>query len=218
MKTVLGLAALFSARLAAAQSPGASGHPEFTVEIVAGKGCPPEPLPAASRRTLYLQTDARTVNKLVLVEGPFRVLDGLACGANGAKLQLPASPYVCPGYDEACDDPSVQKYDVMARLVGKPGASMKIGSCAFGPGPDGLMGTGDDVGDCSADNYVEVRKAEAGGFRDAAKALTTVTVDVDGDGVLDRVSLFDSRLRDFFWTVDAEGRAHAQVFFVAVGK
>lgn len=218
MITVLGLASLLAAGPAAAQSPGATGHPEFTVEIVAGKGCPPEPLPAASRRTLYLQADAGAANKVGLVEGPFQVLDGVACDASGATLQLPASPYICPGYDEACDDPLVQKYDVMARLVGRPGAAMKIGACAFGPGPDGLMGTGDDIADCTADNYVEVRRAGTGGFHDAAKELTTVSVDVDGDGLLDRVNLFDSRLRDYFWTVDAEGRAHAQVFFVAVGK
>lgn len=233
MSSAIGLIALLAAAAGAgpagAQGIGLSGHPEFNLEIIAQPTCAPQPLTDTSRRVIFLQADfsdqpggrkradVKTVNKINLVEGPFQVLDGSACDGE-AKLQLPANPYTCPGGGTACDDPSFQRYNVMARLVGRPGGAMKIGTCAFSAGEDGVMGTGDDLADCSAENYIEVRTAGQSRFNDVTKELTTISADVDGDGVLDRVSLFDARLADYFWSTDAEGRAHAQLFFVAVGK
>lgn len=233
MKTAIVLSALLaaaSAGRASAQGIGSSGHPEFNLEIIAKPSCPSQPLADTSRRVIFLQADfsdqpggrkradVNAVNKINLVEGAFQVADGNACDGNGASLRLPANPYVCPAASAACDDPSFQKYNVMARLVGKPGSAIKIGTCAFAAGDDGVMGTGDDLATCSAENHVEVRTAGQGRFHDVTKELTTVSADVDGDGVLDRASLFDPRLQDYFWSVDAQGQAHAQVFFVAVGK
>ncbi|HVE13803.1 MAG TPA: hypothetical protein VNI01_10450 [Elusimicrobiota bacterium] len=226
---VAGFAALLACRPAAAQG-GSSGHPEFNLEIIAKKTCTTEPLTGTNRHVIFVQADfsdqpagktkaeINPVNKINLVEGPFQVLDGNACNADGAKFQLPANPYTCGSTDPNCEDPSFQKYNVMARLVGKPGTAMKIGTCGFAAGPDGVLGTPDDVATCSSENYVDVRKSGRSRFQDATKELTTVYADVNGDGTLQRVPLFDPRLLDYLWTVDTQGQAHAQLFFVAVGK
>jgi hypothetical protein len=40
---------------------------------------------------------------------------------------------------------------------------------------------------------------------------------VPADGVCDtRVALFASQLQDYFWNWDTTGKAHAQLFFVAL--
>lgn len=207
----------FAAGPVFAQGVGVTGHPEYNIEIIARKDCPAAPSDL-SRRALYVQADF-AVDRINLAEGPFLILDAIACDLNGAKLQLPAKPYACPTDEETpCDDPAVQRYAVLARPVGKPDAALKLGTCSFAAGPDGLMGTGDDAASCAPEASVEVRVSSRAVVNDASKELMTVSVDADGDGALDRVGLFDPRLRDKLWIMDAEGQAHAQLFFVAVGR
>jgi hypothetical protein len=43
-----------------------------------------------------------------------------------------------------------------------------------------------------------------------------VSVDLDGDGVEEQVSLFDDALQDFFWQVDNDGLRVAQLRFYPV--
>jgi hypothetical protein len=50
-------------------------------------------------------------------------------------------------------------------------------------------------------------------FMDASKQLLTVVADIDGDGTLDTVPLFNGALQDYFWDIDSTGRAHAQLRF-----
>jgi hypothetical protein len=229
-KTLAGLLAACALGGVASAQVGGSGHPEYNLEIIAKKDCPTQALADTSRHVIFVKADfsdqpggktrseVDPTNKINLVEGPFQVLDGNACNGDGAKFQLPANPFSCPAGATTCEDPTFQKYNVMARLVGKPGTAMKIGTCAFAAGADGVLGTGDDTATCSSENYVDVRTAGHSRFRDVTKELTTVYADIDGDGTLDRVGLFDPRLVDYLWSVDAQGQAHAQVFFVAVGK
>ena len=43
--------------------------------------------------------------------------------------------------------------------------------------------------------------------------LLYVYADVDGDGVIDRMPLFDSRLEDYFWQYDNQGLKLVQLRF-----
>ena len=44
-------------------------------------------------------------------------------------------------------------------------------------------------------------------------ALTTMAVDLDGDGVLEVVNIFDPALQDYFWNYDNRGLRLTQLRF-----
>lgn len=161
------------------------------------------------------------MNDIMLSPGPFGVIDGNACNDGVASFQLPLNPCVEGGTvndDCSVDDPQFQVYEVYARVVGKPGTGVDVTTCATGPGPDLQLDTADDVIVCSTENWLEMRqKGAAPKFTNQSKALLTVCLDTDGDGACERrVALFNSDLYDYFWNWNTFGKAHAQLFFVAV--
>ncbi len=159
----------------------------------------------------------------MLAPGPFAVLDGNACTDGVAKFQLPLNPCVVGGtVNDACsvDDPTFQNYGVYARLVGKPNTGVDVTTCATGAGLDGLLGTADDVIVCSTENWLSLRgsgKDSKPHFENVSKELLSICVDTSGDGVCDtRYALFASQFEDYFWNWNTEGKAHAQLFFMAI--
>jgi len=50
-------------------------------------------------------------------------------------------------------------------------------------------------------------------FDNVTKYLLYIYADIDGDGVLDRVPLFDSSLTGYFWDYDNQGLKLAQLRF-----
>lgn len=54
-------------------------------------------------------------------------------------------------------------------------------------------------------------------FVDYTEELLTVYADVDLDGMLERVPLFDASLENYFWQWNTKGKAHAQLVFIPKG-
>ena len=53
-------------------------------------------------------------------------------------------------------------------------------------------------------------------FENVSRQLLTVCVDTSGDGVCDdRIGLFDSVGRDYWWSFDQAGRPHVQLVLFA---
>jgi hypothetical protein len=157
-------------------------------------------------------------NDIMLGPGPFAVLDGNACNDGVAVFQLPLNP-CADTLDQACslDDPTFQEYEVYERLVGKPGTGIDVTTCATNDGGTPNDPT-DDIVVCSAENLVDMRqKGTAPKFVNHSKELLTICVDTTGDGVCDtRLALFAPQFKDYFWNWNTDGKAHAQLFFVAV--
>jgi len=136
--------------------------------------------------------------KIGLTEGDFLVLD--ANGTDGtATFQLP---------NPDPDGDGITSYSVYSRALGKPGGSSLTTTCAIDPS------TGDTI--CSTQSMVLVRGAGGSKFTNVSSAMLYVVADIDGDGHLDKIPLFDDRLQDYFWQYDNAGLRLAQVRFYEI--
>jgi len=167
--------------------------------------------------------DLHGKTKIELAEGDdFQVLDGNGCDSEGAELMLPANPFSCPDPTEDDNDGAIvdeclgedltfQEYEVFVRLVGKPGTGIDVATCG-----EGLDDEGEEVIYCSTERVVRVRDKGKPQTSNVTRELTTVLADVDDDGDLDRVGLFDDALSGYFWDWGTNGKAHAQLIFVPI--
>lgn len=147
-----------------------------------------------------LASDIDKKNKIYLdqsYDGTFAVLDGNACNGDGALFQLPA-----PG-----------AYAIYARALGAPGGRADMTTCATGAGDDLVLGTADDEIVCSTDSVVLVRGKGKSSFDNVTSELTTIYADIDGDGDMETVEIFDADLYDYFWNYDNRGLRLAQLRF-----
>jgi hypothetical protein len=133
--------------------------------------------------------------RINLGEGDFNVIDANATDGTGA-FQLP---------DPDADGDGITSYSVFSRALGTPGGSSITQTCATD------VTTGDLV--CSTETMVLVRSSGGSKFTNVSRALLFVVADVNGDGTIDKVPLFDDRLQDFFWSYDNNGLRLAQVRF-----
>lgn len=138
-------------------------------------------------------------SKILLSEGPdFQVLD--ANGTDGsAKFELP---------NPDPDNSGITTYSVYARALGKPGGSSTMVPCAT------EIINGEEL--CSTQSLVSVRSSGKQSFSNVSQQLLYVYVDVDGDGDIDRVPLFDDRMRDYFWSYDNRGLKILQLRFYPI--
>jgi hypothetical protein len=134
--------------------------------------------------------------KIGLAEGPdFKVLD--ANGTDGgAKFQMPSPDP---------DGDGVTVYSVYVRALGKPGGSAKMTACAIDPL------TLEEV--CSLSSVSVKRSAGKQSFSNVSKELLYVQIDIDGDGDIDSIPLFDDRLQDYLWSYDNSGLKLLQMRF-----
>jgi hypothetical protein len=130
--------------------------------------------------------------------GNFQVLDA-NCTDNGAQFQLP---------NPDPDNDGITTYSVWARALGKPGGSSETTTCATDP-VDGQVY-------CSVYTMVQVREKGQSSFSNVSKQLLYVYADIDGDGTLDRMPLFDDRLKDYYWSYDNNGLKLLQLRFYEV--
>ena len=133
--------------------------------------------------------------KILLSEGSFEVLDGNATDGSGS-FQLPHP------------DPSgtgVLQYSVFARPLGKPGGSSTLTTCATDPV------TLEEI--CSVSSLISERKKGKSSFSNVSKELLTITADIDGDGNLETVPLFDESLEGYLWDYDNNGLKLLQLRF-----
>ena len=225
--TTIFAVAVFSAQLFATGNGAPSGE-HYNLNILGKDRCAGDDLTGSNRHTIQVLlhfSDTTTTgqlfatmdrrNKIFLKEGDFQVLDGNACDGNGATFQLPANPFTCPTEDPEClnSDPTFQNYTVWIRELGKPGGEAEMRTCAVDAGADGIVGNADDEITCSTENVVLVRSSGKSSFRDVTKQLTTLVVDIDGDGDLERVGIFDGRLYSYFWDFDNRGLRLVQLRF-----
>jgi hypothetical protein len=134
--------------------------------------------------------------RIMLKEGEFAVLD--ADGTDGvAQFQLP-SP------DPEADGTTV--YSVFARALGTPGGKSITTTCMVDP-------TDPTTQICSGIQLTLERKRGQSVFENVSKYLLYIYADVTGDGVVDRVPLFNDKLKDYFWQYDNYGLKLAQLRF-----
>ena len=215
-KLSLSIAALFfAAPITALAGNGAPSGAHYNLNIIGHTKCSGDDLVGSNRHNIQVLLNggdaadaidgqvATTLdkrNKIFLqqsFDGTFQVMDGNACDGNGARFKLPA-----PG-----------AYEIYARALGRPGGSATLTTCATGAGDDLVLGTADDEIVCSTDNVLLVRSKGKSTFANVTSELTTISADLDGDGVLDSVNIFDPALYDYFWNYDNRGLRLAQLRF-----
>jgi hypothetical protein len=135
--------------------------------------------------------------KILLSEGDFAVLDSNATDGTGA-FRLPSPDP---------DGDGVTEYSVFARALGKPGGNLRITTCGI---------DADGVEICSLESAVFTRNSGKSRFENVSRELLFVFVDLDGDGVVERIPLFDDRLEGFLWSVDNQGLRLLQLRFIEI--
>lgn len=155
------------------------------------------PLTDSNRHSLFINMDG--TSKIVLSEGPFKVIDGNGTdGSAGFSLPSP----------DANQD-GVSDYAVYTRLVGQPGSGIDLRTCGIDP----VDGTSTF---CSQTTFSMDRILGTSDFQDVSEKLLAVYADIDGDSGVDRVPLFSSGLDGNFWDTDTEGRVHVQLKFCPI--
>jgi hypothetical protein len=146
---------------------------------------------------LFVALGGRT--KINLAEGEFAVLDANATDGTGA-FQLPVPD---------ADADGITEYSaVYSRALGTPGGSSTTTTCATDPV------TGEVI--CSTLSSVLVRTKGKSSFTNVSAELLYVVADIDGDGDLDKVPLFDDRAQDYFWQYDNNRLKPAQMRFYQI--
>lgn len=188
LSVVLGCAEVY------AGGAGNTGGGCYNLNIIAVKTKTAD-MTGTSGHSLFVVQGGRT--SIGLQEGAFSVLD--RNGTDGkASFRLPNPDPTNSG---------ITAYSVFARLVGKPNSTLNMGTCAY-----------DALGElyCSEELISMKRIAGTSKFMNVSEELLYIYADIDGDGIRDRVPLFDSRLQDYFWNVDSTGKMHAQLRFCPV--
>lgn len=133
---------------------------------------------------IFVKLEGNT--KINLAEGDtYQVLDANGTDNDGASFQLP---------NPDPDNDGVTQYSVFARALGKPGGSSTMTTCA-------TVVDGDFAGQqlCSSEPLLSVRSKGGSKFTNVSKQLLYIYADIDGDGIIDRVPLFDDRMEDYYW-------------------
>lgn len=137
--------------------------------------------------------------RILLQEGDFAVLD--ANGTDGeAMFQLP---------NPDPDNTGTTLYSVYVRALGKPGGKGTITPGAF-TAEDGSTWIMSEIS-------LEVeRKPGKNSFVNASKELLYIWVDIDADGKLEHINLFNDAYYGYFWDYDNQGCKLVQLRFYEV--
>lgn len=174
---------------------GAPSGAHFTLNIIGVPKGKTATMTSGSR--IFVPLGGKT--RINLVEGTdFQVLDANATDGSGS-FQLP---------NPDPDNDGITEYSVFARALGKPGGSAKLTTAAVDPL------TGETY--YSTESVVFVRGTGGSKFTNVSSALLYVYVDLDGDGTLERLPLFDDRLQGYFWEYDNAGLRLVQLRFYEV--
>jgi hypothetical protein len=180
-----------------AKGNGAPSGAHYNLNII---GVPKDKTAAMDNNSghrIFVKLDGKS--KIWLQEGEnFQVLDANGTDGNGAKFQLP---------DPDPDDDLVLSYSVWARALGKPGGKSQTRTCyvdTFG------------VEYCSVDTLELERKKGKSTFTNVSKELLTLYVDIDNDGNLERVGIFDDEAWQYFWDYNNQGLKLAQLRFYPI--
>jgi len=203
----LGLAVVVGIALAtpAHADNGAPSGPHYNLNIIGVSKGKTSPMVDSERHTIFvgLGRDEVVESRIYLGQGDFQVCDGNAFDAafdctgtriasQGAAFQLPSPA-------------GTTSYEVWARGLGKPGGKATITTCATDPLTLEIV--------CSTENVVLVRNTGKSTFKNVTNELTSLMVDLNGDGILERIALFSGGLQDFFWQYDNQQLRLAQLRF-----
>jgi len=146
---------------------------------------------------IFVKLEGKT--KIMLAEGDdYQVTD--ANGTDGTAA------FTLPNPDPEND--GITTYSVYARAVGKPGGISTMTTCATDPV------TGEEV--CSLETLLSVRGTGKPTFSNVSRELLYIYADLDDDGTVERVPLFDSRLEDYLWSYDNNGLKVLQLRFYPI--
>jgi hypothetical protein len=143
--------------------------------------------------------------KISLQQGlEFMVLDADATDGRGS-FQMP---------NPDPDGTGQTLYSVWVRPLAKPGGTLETTPCGDIPIYDPL--TGEQIGTqylCQTENVVTVRGKGKSKFTDVSSQLLYIYLDLDGDGVAEKYSLFDSLFEGTFWNMNNDGSRLVQFRF-----
>ncbi len=183
------------ATLAAAGNGGPAGA-HYSLNIIGvAKGKTADMTTGSGHRIFVPEAGTAKIN---LSEGDFQVLDGN--GTDGiAAFQLP---------NPDPDGDLRTSYSVFARALGKPGGSSTTTTCGVDKSTGEIF--------CSVESAVLVRTGGRSTFTNVSRELLSVSADLDGDGDLERTTLFSSALDEYYWEYDNAGLKLAQLRFYAI--
>jgi len=136
--------------------------------------------------------------RINLTEGDYKVLDR-NCTDGPAAFRLP---------NPDPDGDGTTAYSVYARALGKPGGSSTTTTC-FDDAQSGETY-------CSVYSMILVRSTGKSSFTNVSKELLYVYVDTDGNGTVERYSLFSDALDEYFWDYNNNGLKLAQLRFYQI--
>jgi hypothetical protein len=172
---------------------GAPSGAHFNLNIIGMANPKSSNLSGGDGRRIFVPLSGST--KILLSQGDFGVLD--ANGTDGsASFRLP---------NPDPENDGITTYSVYARALGKPGGSSRTTTCATDPTTGELY--------CSVESMVMVREGGKSTFSNVSKQLLYVYADLDGDGTVERMPLFDDRLQDYYWQYDNNGLRVVQLRF-----
>jgi len=189
---------------------GALSGPHYNLNIIGIPKDKTADMTSNNGRRIFVPLEGKA--RIMLIEGDdFDVLD-----ANGTKG---SASFQLPNPDPDGDGTTV--YSVWARPVGKPGGAVVVTTCAdqyVGPGADGIQGTEDDIyeEECSLVTLEVTRTKGKPRFVNVSKELLYIYADIDEDGIVERIPLFDDSLQDYFWSYDNNGLKVLQLRFYEV--
>jgi len=175
---------------------GAPSGPHFNLNLIGAKttNCPQTE--GSGGNVIFVALTG--TSKIELFPGTsFAVLDNNACIDKVAQFQLPPT-------NTTGGSPS---YTVWARVVGKPGGSGSLTTCATD------VVTLEQV--CSLNSVITMRTKGQQKFVNVTNELTTLCF-INSLGQTQCVNLFDPAFQDFFWSYNNQGQKILQLRFYPV--
>ena len=234
MRMITGIAVLSTLMASSALAQTGNGAPKgahYTLNIIGVENPKKTDLTDSNRHTIFVALGAKGAGvetKIYLGASPdFVVCDGngfdaahdctgtLVSPADGAVFGLPCNTNLTDpdgtgtGTLVPCDVNETAAYQVWARALGSPKGSptSTTTTCAWD------YTTSPATWWCSSESMVLVRERAKSVFKDYTNELTSMLVDINGDGTLDRVSLFSAGLQDWYWSYVNQGLRLAQLRF-----
>ena len=189
---------------------GAPSGPHYNLNIIGVPKGKTADMSGDSGHRIFVPLNTST--KIYLSQGSFQVLD--ANGTDGqAAFQLPL-PAECYGTVDPLTGLVVTptsctvRYTVWIRALGKPGGNANMYTCVQDPDvTGGYM--------CSDPSWwVTVTRSKGKStFTNVSKELLFLSADVDADGTMEHVQLFDPLFSTYYWQYDNYGLKLAQLRF-----
>jgi hypothetical protein len=200
---------------------GAPSGAHYDLNIIGVTNAKNPPLTGSDRHTIFVPlntaaNDPVPGTDIFLTQGPFTVCDGNAFDAaydcngtqiakQGAVFQLPCNTSIATATGTTLVPCSTTgdtaTYSVWGRVVGKPGGSGTVSTCATD------LSTNTVVCSVAGNVAVVVRKNGKPVFTDLTKQLTSIVTSTQ------TVALFGAGFQGFFWDYDNNGNKLLQLRF-----